>query len=122
MVKIGTTHNLGSSLRGTVGYLTRPVSYKTILGRLCLGAMLKGWQLMKSAHHSMSYILLLSRPVLSRPLSSETLVWLLSVVTYSDSLTKSQTEVPLEWIHAFYWEMGPFIPPFAILKPKVERF
>ena len=34
----------------------------------------------------------------------------------------SQAEVPLEWIHVFYWEMGPFIPPFAILKLKVERF
>ena len=37
------------------------------------------------------------------------------------SLTMSQAEVPLEWLHAFYWEMGLFIPPFAILKPKVER-
>ena len=64
-------------------------------------------QSMKSTR-SMSYILLLSRPVLSRPLSSETLVWLLSVVAYSDSSTTSQAEVPLEQIHAFYWEMGPF--------------
>ena len=79
-----------------------------MLGRMCLGAMLIGWQWTKLTHHSMSYILLLSRPVLSRPLSSETLVWLLSAVTYSDSLITSQAEVPLEWIHAFCWEMGPF--------------
>ena len=32
----------------------------------------------------------------------------LSAVAYGDSLTMSQAEVPLEWIHAFYWEMGPF--------------
>ena len=56
----------------------------------------------------MSYVLLLSRPVLSRPLSSETLVWLLSAVAYSDLSTTSQAEVQLERIHAFYWEMGPF--------------
>ena len=70
----------------------------------------------------MSYVLLLSRPSLSRPLSSETLVWLLLVVACGDPSTTSQAEVPLEQIHAFYWEMGPFIPPVAILKPKVERF
>ena len=46
----------------------------------------------------------------------------LLAVTYGDSLTTSQAEVPLEQIHAFYWEMGQFIPPFAVLKPKVERF
>ena len=56
----------------------------------------------------MSYVLLLSRPILLRPLSSETLVWLLLVVAYGDSLTTSQAEVPLERIHAFYWEMDPF--------------
>ena len=61
----------------------------------------------------MSYILLLSRPVLSRPLSSETLVWLLLAVAYSDSSTTSQAEVPLERIHAFYWEMGPFMTKSA---------
>ena len=49
-------------------------------------------------------------------------VWLLLAVAYGDSLTMSQAEVPLEWIHAFYWELGPFIPPFAILKLKVKRF
>ena len=32
----------------------------------------------------------------------------LSAVTYGDSSTTSQAEVLLEWIHAFYWEMGPF--------------
>ena len=79
-----------------------------MLGRLCLGAMLIGQRLTKSTRHSMSYILLLSRLVLSRPLSSETLVWLLSAVAYSDSSTMSQAELPLEQIHAFYWEMGPF--------------
>ena len=63
---------------------------------------------MKSTRHSMSYVLLLSRPILSRPLSSETLVWLLLAVTYGDSSTTSQAEVSLERIHAFYWEMGPF--------------
>ena len=70
----------------------------------------------------MSYVLLLSRPILSRPLSSETLVWLLLAVAYSDTSTTSQAEVPLEWIHAFYWELGLFIPPFVILKLKVESF
>ena len=40
----------------------------------------------------------------------------LSAVTYGDSLTTSQAEVPLEWIHAFYWEMGPFIPPLCYFK------
>ena len=56
-------------------------------------------------------------------LSSETLVCVsVSSCTYGDLLTTSQAEVPLEWIHAFYWEMGPFIPPFAILKLKVETF
>ena len=44
----------------------------------------------------------LSRPVLSRPLSYETLVWLLSAVACGDPLTTSQAEVPLEWIHVFY--------------------
>ena len=88
-----------------VGYLTRPASYKTMLGRVCLGAMLIGQQLTKLTHCSMSYILLLSRPVVSMPLSFETLVWLLLVVAYSDSLTMSQAEVPLEQIHTFYWEM-----------------
>ena len=46
----------------------------------------------------------------------------LLAVAYGDSSTTSQAEVPLEWIHAFYWEMGPFTPPFPILKLKVERF
>ena len=32
----------------------------------------------------------------------------LLAVTYSDSSTMSQAEVPLERIHAFYLEMGPF--------------
>ena len=44
------------------------------------------------------------------------------MVAYSDLSTTSQAELPLEWIHAFYWEMGLFTPPFAILKLKVERF
>ena len=50
----------------------------------------------------MSYVSLLSRPALSRPLSYETLVWLLLVVTCGDSSTMSQAEVPLEWIHVIY--------------------
>ena len=33
----------------------------------------------------------------------------LSAVTYGDLLTTSQAEVPQERIHAFYWEMGPFM-------------
>ena len=41
----------------------------------------------------------LSIPVLSRPLSYETLVWLLSAVACGDLLIMSQAEVPLEWIH-----------------------
>ena len=69
----------------------------------------------------MSYVLLLSRTALLRPLSYETLLWLLSAVTCGDLSTTSQAEVPLEWIHAIYWKIGPFIPPFAILKLKVER-
>ena len=39
VVKIGTTHNLGSSLRVMVGNLSRPESYKTMLGRSCRGAI-----------------------------------------------------------------------------------
>ena len=56
----------------------------------------------------MSYVLLLSKPALSRTFSSETLVWLLSVIACGDLSNISQAEAPLEWIHAFYWEMGPF--------------
>ena len=91
-----------------VGDLTSSASYKTMLGRMCLGAMLLGQQLTKSSHHSMSYV-----PILSILLSSVTLVWLLSVVAYGDSSTMSQAEGPLEQIHAFYWEMGPmsFLSP-----------
>ena len=70
----------------------------------------------------MHNVLLLSRPILlSYCLLRPWFVCLLAVA-YGDSLTTSQTEVPLEQIHVFYWEMGPFIPPFAILKLKVERF
>ena len=53
-------------------------------------------------HSAMSYVPLLLRPVLSRPLSYKTLVWLLSMVTYGDLSTTSQAEVPLEWIHVIY--------------------
>ena len=41
-VKIGTTHNLGSSLRVWVGNLSRPASYKTMLDRSYLETMLVG--------------------------------------------------------------------------------
>ena len=57
----------------------------------------------------MSYVPLPSRPVLSRPLSYDTLVWLLSEVACGGSLTTSQAEVPLERIHVILWEIGPFI-------------
>ena len=63
-----------------------------------------------------------SRPILSSYCLLRPLYVCLSAVVYGDSLTMSQAEVPLEWIHAFYWKMGPFVPPFAILKLKVERF
>ena len=53
-----------------------------------------------------------SRPILSRPLSYETLVWLLSAVTCGDSSTMSQAEVPLERIHGFFyrkWVRSPWV-------------
>ena len=87
MVKIGTTHNLGVAL-GYGWYLSRPASYKTILGRSCLGAMLVGLVVDKVNYQSVvSYVPLLSRPVLSRPLSYETLVQLLSAVTIGDYIS-----------------------------------
>ena len=44
-----------------------------------------------------------------KTMSSETFNKLvLSAVTYGDSSTTSQAEVPLEWSHAELQEMGPF--------------
>ena len=70
----------------------------------------------------MHIVLFLSRPILLRYCSLRPWFVCLSAVTYGDLSAMSQAEVPLEQIHAFYWEMGLFIPPFAILKLKVERF
>ena len=98
-----------------VGDLTRPVSYKTMLGRVCLGYPLAR-QSMESTHQSMHNVLLLSRPILSSYCLLRPWYVCLLAVAYGDSLNMSQAEVPLEWIHAFYWEMGPFIPSFAIFK------
>ena len=74
-----------------------------MLGRSCLGAMLVG-SVVNEVDLSLCYELcaIALRPVLSRPLSYETLVWLLLAVTCDDSLTMSQAEVPLERIHAIY--------------------
>ena len=57
---------------------------------------------------SMCNVLLLSRPILlSYYLLRPWYVCLLAVA-YGDTSTMSQAEAPLEWIHAFYWEMGLF--------------
>ena len=82
-----------------VGDLSRPASYKTMLSRSCLGAMLVGLAI-DEVDSSLCYEL--SRPILSRPLSYETLVLLLLAVTCGDSSTMSQAKVPLERIHVFY--------------------
>ena len=79
-----------------VGDLTRPASYKTILGRVCLeghatGAAIDG---VNSLFYELCAIAFKTNPV--KTLSSETLVWLLLAVAYSDLLTTSQAEVPLE--------------------------
>ena len=86
----------------------RPASYKTILGRVCLGGHATGAVINRVylSFHELCVIAFKTNPV--KTLSSETLVWLLSAVAYSDSSTMSQAEVPLEWIHAFDWEMGLF--------------
>ena len=55
-----------------------------------------------TCHSAMSDVSLLSRPVLSRPLSYETLLWLLLAVTCGNSSTTPQAEVPLERIHVIY--------------------
>ena len=57
-----------------VGDLSRPMSYKNMLGRFCLGAMLVGLMI-DEVDSSLCYEL--SKSFLSRPLSYETLVWLL---------------------------------------------
>ena len=66
------------------------------------------WQSMESTHWSIHNVLLLSRPILPSYCLLKPWFVCLSAVTYGDLLTMSQAEVPLEWIHAFYWEMGPF--------------
>ena len=70
-----------------------------------------GQQSTELTHQSMHNVLLLSRPILlSYRLLRPWFVCLLAVA-YGDSSTMSQAEVPLEGIHAFYWEMGPFTDP-----------
>ena len=49
-----------------------------------------------------------SRPILSSYCLLRPWYVCLSAVAYGDSSTTSQAEVPLERIHVFYWEMGPF--------------
>ena len=56
----------------------------------------------------MHYVLLLSRPILLRSCLLRPWFVCLLAVAYDDLSPMSQAEVPLEWIHAFYWEMGPF--------------
>ena len=83
-----------------VGNLSRPASYKTMLGRLCLGAML-----VRLAIDEVNLLLCYELCAVAFKTSSVktfVLVWLLSVVTCGHSLTMSQAEVPLEWIHVIY--------------------
>ena len=120
MVEIGTTHNVGSSLRVWLvtlpdQHLTRPCLAECVLA-IAFGSVVG------KVNSSVQVQCVFDFKTYSvELLSSETLVCILAVA-YGDSLTMSQAEVPVEQIHAFYWEMGLFIPPFAILKPKVERF
>ena len=121
MVKIGITHNVGSSLRVQLvtlpdQHLARPSLAECVLG-YATGSVVD--RVNSSVH---MHCVIASRPILSRPCLLRPWYGCLLAVTYGDSSTTSQAEVPLEWIHGFYWEKGPFIPPFAILKPKVERF
>ena len=51
---------------------------------------------------AMCYVPFLSRLVLSRPCLTNTLLWLVSAVTWGDSSTTSQAGVPLEWRHTIY--------------------
>ena len=57
--KIGTTHNVGSSLRVWLVDRTRPASYKDHAWQSVSWAMLLGWQLTESTHRSMCNVLLL---------------------------------------------------------------
>ena len=107
MVKIGTTHNVGSSLR--VQWVTLPDQHLT---RPCLAECVLGYATGSVVNGVDSSVqvqcVIASRPILSRPCLLRPWYGCLSVVAYGDSLTTSQAEVPLERIHAFYWEMGPF--------------
>ena len=82
-----------------------------MLGRLCLGTMLVG-SVVNKVNLSVCYVLcaITFKTSSVKTLSYETLVWLLSVVTWGDSLTMSQAEVPLERRHAIY---GKWVHSFA---------
>ena len=108
MVEIGTTHNVGSSLTVQLvtlpdQHLTRPCLAECVLG-YATGSAVDG---VDSSVHVQCVIA--SRPILSRPCLLRPWYGCLSVVTYGGSSTMFQAEVPIELIHAFYWEMGPFI-------------
>ena len=90
MVKIGTT---GSSLR--VQLVTLPDQHLTWQSMSWGHATAVAIDGVDSSFHELCAIAFKTNPV-------KTLVWLLLAVTYSDSLTMSQAEVPLEWIHVFY--------------------
>ena len=107
MVEIGTTHNVGSSLRVWLvtlpdQRLTRPCLAECVLA-IATGLAVDRVDLSVHAQCVVASSPILSSYCLLRP-------WYvcLSAVAYGDSLTTSQDEVPLEGIHAFYWEMGPF--------------
>ena len=107
MVKIVTTHNVGSSLRVWLvtlpdQHLTRPCLAECVLGYASGSAVDR----VNSSVHVQCVIT--SRPILSRPCLLRPWYGCLSVVACGDSSTTSQAEVPLERIHAFYREMGPF--------------
>ena len=103
---MGTTHNVGSSLRVQLvtlpdQRLTRPCLAECVLA-IALGSAVSGVDSSVKVQCVVAF-----KTYSVKLLSSETLVCVLAV-TYGDSSTTSQAEVPLERIHAFYWEMGPF--------------
>ena len=83
-------------------HLTRPCLTECVLG-YATGLAVNG---VDSSVHVQCVIA--SRPILSRPYLLRPWYGCLSAVAYGDSSTMSQAEVPLEQIHVFYWEMGPF--------------
>ena len=86
---------MGSSLRIQLvslpdQCLTRPCLAECVLGE-ATGVAIDG---VDSSFHELCGIAFKTNPM--KTLVPKTLVWLLSAVTYNDSLTTSQAEVPLE--------------------------